>query len=86
MESYNLMTTHNEKLRTVDNMTGHLLLVVTDDPKYWPYQYVESQRLIFEKIFEDLKSQAESEEEYQKIYWRVAAVYFENMYMQMQFH
>ncbi len=92
LESYNLMTTHNEKLRTIDNMTGILVLPnpKADDVKYWPYQYVEGQRQVFVKTFDALKVQLDNgeitEEQYQKIYWRVAAVYFENMFMQMQYH
>ena len=87
LEAYNMMTTYNEKLRVVDDAfrEGKVQVVDTELEELWPFSYVEGQRMIFNEAFETLNKITDVEE-YEKYYWRVATVYFENIYLQMQFH
>lgn len=87
-EYYDYMTTYYEKLRTLDNLTGVLFGgTVLDDKKMWPYSYVEGARSIFVKGYEDLQALKTSDPaNYEKYYWRMTGVYFENMYMQLDFY
>ena len=85
---YDYMTTYYEKLRTVDNLTGGLFnATVLEDKKNWSYSYVEGARNIFVDgydVLEELK--ISNPANFEKYYWRLTGVYFENMYMQLDFY
>ena len=89
MLSYKIMTTHQEKLRTVDDafQAGKVQVVDPENEDFWPFNYVEGQRAVLQQAFKDIEHlKAVNEEEYEKYYWRVAAIYFENIFLQMEYH
>ncbi len=83
-EYYDYMTTYCEKLRETEGYSGNCYFSITDE-KYWTFSYVEGGRQIFMRAYEDLKKY-EGSADYDKYYWRLTGEYFENMFMQLEYH
>ncbi len=85
--AFDQMTVHYEKL-TEEGFSGiHNLDIGVNAEGRWTFNYVESQRLLFEKAFEAIEPLKEQNRtEYEKYYKRLAGEYMENMYMQLEFY
>ena len=83
-EYYDYMTTYCEKIRVQDGYTGTCYSMITDE-KYWSFPFVEGGRQIFMHAYENLEEYKASDD-YEKYYWRLTGVYFENMFMQLEYH
>lgn len=85
---YDLMTTHYEYLATNFGFTSHQISIQpVDRPELWSFNYVDAQRKNMEAAFSAIEPlKVENPIEYNKYYWRVAAAYFENIYMQLEWY
>ncbi len=83
-EYYDYMTTYCEKIREQDAYSGNCYFSITDE-RFWPFSFVEGGRRIFMRAYEDLEKYKGSED-YEKYYWRLTGEYFENMFMQLEYH
>ena len=85
---YDLMTTHYAYLAAKFGITEHHVSIApVDTADLWSFNYVDAQRKNMESAFEAIERIKESDPgEYSKLYWRVAAAYFENIYMQLEWY
>ena len=86
---YDLMTTHYEKMRTVDGFSGKISWngPTVIDARYWPFSYVEAARSVFMDGYKQLDAIKETDQgDYAKYNMRLSQVYFENMYMQLMLY
>ncbi len=82
-EYYDYMTRYCEKIRSKDGYYGMCYFDITQ-PKFWSFPFIEGGRKIFMRTYEDLEDYKNSED-YDKYYWRLTGVYFENMFMQLEY-
>lgn len=83
-EYYNYMTTYCAKIFEIDGYTGTCFFMLTDE-RYWSFSFVEGGRQIFERAYKGIEKYKDNDD-YGKYYWRLTGVYFENMFMQLEFH
>ena len=84
---YDYMTTYCEKITANDGYAAGDCYVDITQKKFWSYAYVEGGKRIFMRAYDKLKAyKDENPEEYEKYYWRLSSVYFENMFMQLELY
>lgn len=83
-EYYDYMTTYCEKIREIDGYTGTCYFMLTDE-RYWSFPFVEGGRQIFKRAYDSLEANYADKDDYEKYYWRLTGVYFENMFMQLEY-